>query len=748
MKYCFFSKTTQMMKKPLSQRGGVGVGFLQMKIICILWLLLAALSPVLAQSGKPAAKTKSAANAAQTGRPVMAPATKAAPAPPGGNVPTFRLLAKNKQDSVILRWQASSEILWKVASRTGYTVERYTIAADSANRWAKKTWTIKPWTEAEWHQKLPTDTAGMVLATLALGKETAITEKTTLYGLLLKKHENDTRFMLATLLASYNPRQAQIMGYRLVDNTVERNKKYLYRVYAPTAPFKLKSDTALVYVETGSPDPDPTLAPLMKEEQDRRVRIKWNRKYADTYFVSYYPERSDDGGRTFRRLTTKPFFQVFSGAEKEDADKYVFADSLAVNYKPHQYRLRGITAFGELTAPSPVLIAMGRDRTPPTSVTNLKAVNTTGSTVRLTWAKAQKEGDLAGYIVSKGNDLDGPFKPLTDKLLTPTTMQFDDATANEFSRNFYVVTAVDTAGNAAATQPAYVAMLDRAAPAKPTGLTGTIDSIGRVTINWQPNAEPDLLGYFVYSANAPDHAFTPLTPDFLADEQFSDSITLRTLSEKIYYRVVAFDKSRRASPYSEILELKKPDRIRPVSPVFDRFLVADSSVTLHWARSSSEDVVAQWLYRKEEGKDADYVLLTKFDKAKTEYIDRTVLPRHGYSYGLVAVDDSRNQSGRSFPQRVRTFDAGIRPGTKNLSATAPPDKPVQLQWKMPITTGGRILVYRKINDQPLRLIDNLPGSQQTYLDASAQKGTYQYALKTVYSDGGESPLSAFVRVDR
>ncbi|GAB3979099.1 hypothetical protein GCM10028806_43680 [Spirosoma terrae] len=51
-------------------------------------------------------------------------------------------------------------------------------------------------------------------------------------------------------------------------------------------------------------------------------------------------------------------------------------------------------------------------------------------------------------------------------------------------------------------------------------------------------------------------------------------------------------------------------------------------------------------------------------------------------------------------------------------------------------------------DQPLRIIDNVPASQQSYQDGSAQKGTYQYALKAVYADGGESPLSAFVQVVR
>lgn len=665
-----------------------------------------------------------------------------------GNEPknTFIVKAKTTSDSVILRWRPTNELLWKVANQVGYTVERYTVSTDTTKRWEKKVVTLKPWRVADWQKNAPNDTMGAVMATMAFENRSAGPSGNSLGDLLQVKYDNDNRFFLSMLMASYYPAQAERMGLRLTDRTVQKGQKYLYKIYAPTSQKKIQSDTALIYIDTDQISPIPTLPAIEAENGDRSVRLKWNKSYADLRFTGYYYERSDDGGRTFRRRNTRPFIQIFSNVPEEVKNDIVINDSLPQNYRTYHYRVIGITPFGDLTAPSPVLVVMGRDREAPSPVTNLKAVNTEGSTVQLSWTKTVREGDLVGYRVSKSDRSEGPFLPLTDKPLSVNTTTFTDRTANEFSRNFYVVSAVDTAGNVAPSMPVYVAMNDQGAPAKPADLTGKIDSTGRVTLNWKRNAEPDLLGYMVYVANASDHAFTPLTPDFLADETYRDSITLRTLSEKIYYRVVAFDKSRRASPYSEILELKKPDRVAPVSPVFDRFLAADSSVTLHWVRSSSDDVVSQLLYRKESGKDADYQLLTKVEKAKAEFIDHTVLPRHEYQYVLVSVDESQNQSPRSFPQRVRTYDSGVRKGVNNLTASALVGQPVQLRWSG--GANGRVVIYRKIDDSGLRIIDNVPASQQSYQDGSAQKGTYRYALKTIYADGGESPLSAFVQVVR
>ncbi|GAB3998709.1 hypothetical protein GCM10028807_47140 [Spirosoma daeguense] len=665
-----------------------------------------------------------------------------------GNEPknTFIVKAKTTPDSVILRWQPTNELLWKVANQVGYTVERYTVSTDTTKRWERKVFSLKPWQVADWQKNAPTDTMGAVMATMAFENRSAGSAGNSLGAIVQVKYDNDNRFFLSMLMASYYPAQAERMGLRLADHTVQKGQKYLYKIYAPTSQKKIQSDTALVYVDTDKSDPLPTLPEIKAENGDRSVRLKWNRIYADLRFTGYYYERSDDGGRTFRRRNTRPFVQVFSNVPDEVKSEITINDSLPQNYRKYEYRVIGITPFGDLTAPSPVLVVIGHDLVPPSPVTNLKAVNTEGSTVQLSWTKTAREGDLAGYNVSKSASSEGPFLPMTDKPLPPNATTFIDRTANEFNRNFYVVTAVDTAGNVAPTMPAYVAMKDRGAPAKPDGLSGKIDSTGHVALNWKRNAEPDLLGYMVYVANAPDHAFTPLTPDFLADESYRDSITLRTLSEKIYYRVVAFDKSRRASPYSEILELKKPDRVPPVSPVFDKFLAADSSVTLHWANSSSDDIVSQLLYRKEAGKDADYQLLTKVDRMKSEFVDRTVLPRHEYQYVVVAVDESQNQSPRSFPQRVRTYDSGVRKGVNNVTVSASAGQPVQLRWTGSGT--GRVLIYRKVGEQPLRIIDNVPVLQQSYQDGSAQKGTYQYALKIVYADGGESPLSSFVQVVR
>lgn len=134
--------------------------------------------------------------------------------------------------------------------------------------------------------------------------------------------------------------------------------------------------------------------------------------------------------------------------------------------------------------------------------------------------------------------------------------------------NYYIVSAMDTAGNAAPSVPAYVIMTDTIPPDKPKGLFGKIDSSGIVHLTWKLGNEKDLMGYLVYAANDLKHTFVPVTKDFIADSTFTDSITLKTLTREIYYEIVAFDKNRNPSHYSDALELKRPDKIAPVAPVF------------------------------------------------------------------------------------------------------------------------------------------------------------------------------------
>lgn len=667
-------------------------------------------------------------------------------------IPADQLSAKARYygDSVVLRWSPANAQGWQRANQTGYRISRFEIDEKAGKVLDIQLLTstpLKPWTIEEWKSRSArTDSLAGISVQILYGKSTP--DPTGELGQAVDAQmDADNRFLIANVISSWSARHAIGLAMRFSDATVKPNRSYVYAI-SLDAKAAAPGDTTYLMVRTDQIESRPDMPEIQYEPADRVVVFRWDRRFGSQRYTGYHYERSDDGGRTFKRLNRKPYVNIASRNDSLQHD-VVLIDSLPRNYVKYQYRIVGITPFADLGNYSPLMPVMGIDLTPPGAASPVTGTNLPGTnTVKLTWQKNTLEPDFIGFVVGRSTSSAGPFTPLSTKLLGKEIREFTDETAAEFGTNFYVVSAVDTAGNASVSLPTYVAMHDRGAPAQPTALAGSIDSTGRVTLNWKRNAEPDLLGYFVYVANAPDHAFTPLTPDFLADEYFSDSITLRTLSEKIYYRVVAFDKSRRASPCSEILELKKPDRVPPVSPVFDHFLVADSSVTLHWARSSSEDVVSQLLYRKEEGKDADYVLLTKLDKAQAEYRDRSVLPRRGYAYVLLTVDDAQNQSPRSFPQRVRTFDSGVRNGVKDLAVDAPAGQPVMLRWNGAGAQSGRVLVYRKIDTQPLRLIDNVPGSQQTYQDALSKKGVYQYAVKTIYPDGGESPMSSFVRVTR
>ena len=657
---------------------------------------------------------------------------------------TFRLLARYEGDSVTLRWFASDPLTWQMTNAVGYVVVRYTLDRMTNRLTDSVTLTprpLKPLTAIDWQTRFaPTDTVARAFARLAADEPPSSTN--TLGEAMHRKQQADQRFAFTMLYGTLYPTYMPYLALRFSDRTVVKNRAYIYQLRPGPGKLPWPVQPASLVVSTEKPTQRPAMPNVLTKPGDRLVQFSWDRQLGNYWFMAYYYERSADGGKTFTRVRQRPYLDG-----NRDSTNIILTDTLPRNYVRYQYRIMGITAFGDGGQPSPVLTVMGRDLTPPTAPDGLKAVNTAGSAVQLTWSKRISEGDLAGFIVSKSTEQAGPFVPLNQKLLAPNTRQFTDPLGSQYAKNFYIVSAVDTAGNATASLAAYAPMRDQSAPDKPTGLHGSIDSTGVFHLSWDKNKEPDLMGYLVYTANAPDHDFTPLTPNFLTSESFTDTTSLRTLTKYLYLKVVAFDKSRRGSPASDILALKRPDIVPPTSPVFNGFSVADSSATLRWVPSSSEDVMAQILYRQEDGRDSQPVELARFDTKQITYTDKTVLPRHEYAYTLVAIDDSKLRSEPSFPQRVRPYFSGVRPAIRQVSVTLNPDKTqAMLRWNYQATADCRILVYRKVNQEGLVLLENLPGTQQQFTDPVRGNGQYQYAIKAVYQDGQGTLLSAYSTV--
>jgi fibronectin type 3 domain-containing protein len=87
--------------------------------------------------------------------------------------------------------------------------------------------------------------------------------------------------------------------------------------------------------------------------------------------------------------------------------------------------------------------ATPRDMTPPARPTGLTVVPGVGRAF-LTWNE-NKEQDLAGYHIYRSTKKGRDFKRLTNKVIARTT--YSDETAQQGMEYYYMITAVDRAGN-------------------------------------------------------------------------------------------------------------------------------------------------------------------------------------------------------------------------------------------------------------------------------------------------------------
>jgi hypothetical protein len=670
-------------------------------------------------------------------------------------VRNLQLIARSYGDSVVLRWAPARATLWHFANKAGYHIIRYEVENKKVVISTRKILTsvpINPWTLEEWKQKAQrSDSLAAVAAQLLYGKSKAeSTQKKKNEGVNLKeslnkKYELENEHAMALFLADQSPFYATGLGLRYADKSIVKGKSYAYAVFALTDPKVIKSDTSGVLINTTETLPAPEMPQVSVEELDRKVKFTWNRMMASMYFTAYYYERSDDGGKTFKRLNNRPYTQLAIEPVTQNST-IELNDSLPKNYKQYYFRIVGVTPFGDFGKPTPDLAVMGRDRTPPIAPQNIVAKNIKDNDVRITWTKKIKELDFTGFLVGRGENASGPFMPLTLQPISTSIFEFTDTNAIAHGTNYYVVSAIDTAGNAGLSVPAYVIMMDTIPPAKPIGLAGKVDSAGIVHITWRLGKETDLMGYMVYTANDPVHTFTPVSKDFVVDSTFTDSITIATLTKHLYYKVVAFDKNRNPSKYSDALELKRPDKVPPVAPVFNNFVVSDTSVALSWVTSSSSDVISQVLYRREHG--GVWKEYAKMDVGKNTFTDLKVNKKTWYEYCLEAVDDAGNHSQKSFPMNVRVYDSGKRQGIENLTLVKSPDgKSLLLSWKYAEKGDYWFVIYRSFNSSELMTYKNLASDQHSFTDTNLKKGAYQYSIKAVYKDGGESQVVKTVEIN-
>lgn len=667
-------------------------------------------------------------------------------------IPVYAV-AKAAEDSIVLRWAPSDWNAWNMARYKGYQIKRYDVFSEDKIYETQLTKTaIKPWSRAQIKKQYGETNKYISLLDMAMysNVDSLIKRPDNSFVEQLRDVKSSTGmlFMYSMQAADFSPEAADVAGLRWVDKNVRPGGRYIYIITSDTANAEFRVDTAMVTVINIKPSKEPSPEGLRAISRDKQIELQWNRQQVGN-FSTYNIERSDDGGKTWNKLNQLPYYSPYSPPEKtgenEKVDsiglviasilKYnqVYIDSIPVNYKEYQYRISGNTAFAESSPFSNPVKTHGIDLTPP-EVPRIKAYqHIGGNKIVISWDANKTDTDLAGYYVSRGPSVTGPFEPLTEELLSKTATSFTDTAALVDKENYYVLMAVDTAYNLATSMPLMTVMKDSIPPSAPRGLAGTVDSVGIVALHWDANPEQDVKGYKVYYSYNRDGEYAQITGYPIMDNRYNDTIPTHTLDRRVYYKVVAVDYHNNHSGYSDVATLTKPVYIPPTSPLAESIVVVGDAIQTDWIGSSSQGVAGYELFRKE--KNGEWKKLAKLradTRNKFSFTDTAIVPNTAYYYAAETLDSSGIRSAKS-PVVILTFSKNnVLPAPLNVVAVYDKkETAVKLTWQAPaLKSDYFFIVYRAKGNEPLTMLQSVDKEKAEFTDYSVRSGSgYRYAIQ-------------------
>lgn len=663
----------------------------------------------------------------------------------------IRVISRAHKDSIVLRWAPSAPAAWQLLNKYGYRIERYTIGRDGQMLEQKPMVVLvnglKPAPQTQWELWMEKNDMVAVAAQAIFGEEFLIdADQGDIMQIYNKVRELESRYSFGLFAADLSMKAAQLSGLRWVDRDVKQNEMYLYRVYSlvpeSLAPIKFG------FTYTGPSEarslPVPR-APEVENVTETSVLIRWETYGLRDVYTSYFLERSVDNGRTFTKVNNVPMTILESTANGDGTAYSAQSDTVIMGVKV-VYRIRGMNSFGEEGPPSEILDFMG-ERKFEANPSIIKTDIINNAHVKLTWEfPPEALTELGGFEIERSIRPNDGYRVITPDLLNPDQNEYVDQSPS--STNYYRVAAVSVKGYRTVSFPNLVQLEDSIPPLPPTGLAVVVDSTGIVKLTWNNNTEQDLLGYRVYRSSFMNSEFGQVTVSPVSDPIFVDTVNIKTLTNKMYYKLVAVDNRFNPSGFSETIKLVLPDIVPPVPPAVKSIRSLEGGVELQWINSSSEDVVEHHVLRKHQFSRAwDLVAKISVKDTGRYYFDKSD-SRHRYQYAMVAVDSTGLKSVMTKPLwgvALLTNKSKI----EDVQGLADREKKIiHLIWSYQETNIEKFLVYRSTKDTGMALYKSVVAPAADFVDNNLSTNTeYTYRVKAVFRDGTESFFSDEVKIN-
>jgi len=650
------------------------------------------------------------------------------------------LKAHPAKDRILLRWAVNDVYTWDKNKTSGYTIERYTIRRDGMilPEPEKKILTpvpLAPVPDERWEALAGQSDFALIIAQALFGEDFEVTgfSSDMISEIVEQAEMMKQRYSFALYAADRCFECACLAGWGYEDRNVLPGEYYLYRVY-PSGWIETGDSIAYGFAYTSIDEAYDLPRPIDLQARfgDGSVQLYWNISLYGHLFTAYQVEKAGDD------LQFQPLGMPHTPLE--ELDYTMLVDSLAENDQTYYYRVRGISIFGEISEPSDTVSGKG-----------IEALRIHPAIVRTTIldsgdAEIQWEFDEEGSRLLRSFDLlradaeSGPYETALPEIPADhRSVIFQGLRPT----NYFRIAANSVNGTQTLSYPTLLMPVDSIPPLAPVGLEAWADTTGLVHITWKANTEPDLNGYKIYRGNRKGEELISLIPDVWSQTQYVDTVDLLNLNEHIYYALKALDYNYNQSDFSEIIEVEKPLKVKPSSPVFTGFQSENDGITLQWIPSSSSGVARHTLYRREEtGTKNESLAVFQNGDTTSVYKDTKTEGTKVYLYTLTACSKWGIESDPSPEYRVAALPADARQALKDLQSSIDREKKqILLRWKN--TAPGKVKtwrIYRSENDEALSLWKDVSSDETQTIDNLSLKigNSYNYRIVVIMNDGGMS----------
>ena len=489
--------------------------------------------------------------------------------------------------------------------------------------------------------------------------------------------------MFVLIQAVLQPKFADVLGIQYFDSTAELGKTYTYKVVGLSQGVEKqiggeKKFTVSAYKKSLPPKE------ITSERKIGKVSFVWQPELERYYGINVYRKSGEDA--EFKKVTEVPYIlQKVKKANGEVAfpDEF-YTDDEVIDEKKYTYKITSIDFFGQESSFSSELILPAKDFIFPIQPYNLKPeAFALEQKVKLTW-QFEEEEDLEGFNIYRGTKSDGEFTKLNKSVLPKSSNFYEDLI--QISGNYYYyVSTVDLSGNETKSGLVYTEVRDLVPPFAPKNLKASTEP-GKITLNWAPNNEGDLKGYFIQrslnDSNNLDNHYININEKPITETTFSQTLA-KKVRNKFVYRVIAVDTSyNRSSPSINSLA-QMPDVTAPNKVLIKKVEEKEGQLLISWLANVESDLKGYNVYRRAKGDSGSYnqVNFSIVPKFILSYTDRTAEEGKQYEYIVKAQDQSDNLSGISVGfiggVKLKKGEASISVIQQKLSKR----NVLQLEWK-------------------------------------------------------------------